>query len=100
MRRKSMKITFEDMNNLNVPKYCRKIMKEDNYPKTLEIYRGEMLCLTVDVEGMSGLRLVENEKEGPVYRKYRPSSFITEARGCTVESLMRLNDEVVGKCHE
>lgn len=66
-----MRITFEDMKEMNVPKYCRKLMEEE-YPKTLEIYRGDMLCLTVDVEKASKLSLVENRKKGPVYEKYIP----------------------------
>lgn len=61
-----MKITFEDMNGMNIPRYCRKIMKED-YPETLEIYRGDMLCLTVDVDKASQLTLNENTL---VYGKY------------------------------
>ena len=60
----------------NVPRYCRKIMKHPNYPKFLELYRGDMLCLTVDVERASKLRLVENEKRGPLYEKYREGSLL------------------------
>lgn len=71
-----MKIDFEDMSGYNVPKYCRKIMKGENYPETLEIYRGEMLCLTVDVVGASKLRLLENENTGPRYVKHIESSFL------------------------
>lgn len=70
-----MKITFEDLRGMNVPAYCRKIMKKD-YPKTLEIYRGEMLCLTVDVEKAAKLKLVENNTRGPVYEKYTDSGFL------------------------
>ena len=44
----------------NVCKYCRKLMKQPDYPKTLELYRDEMLCLTVDVEGAAKLKLDEN----------------------------------------
>ena len=44
----------------NVCRYCRKIMKQPDYPKTLELYRDEMLCLTVDVEKASKLKLDEN----------------------------------------
>lgn len=56
----------------DICRYCRKIMKQPDYPKTLELYRGDMLCMTVDVEGASKLVLVENAKEGPVHRKYAP----------------------------
>lgn len=65
-----MKIDFKDMKGLNIPKYCRKIMKEEGYPKTLEIYRGEMLCLTADVEKCAKLTLDENTL---YYKKYDES---------------------------
>lgn len=42
-------------------------MKEEGYPETLEIYRGDMLCLTVDVDKASQLTLNENTL---VYEKY------------------------------
>ena len=51
----------------NVCKYCRKLMKQPDYPKTLELYRDDMLCLTVDVEAMSKLRLDESTMS---YKKY------------------------------
>ena len=70
-----MKITFEEMEGMNVPKYCRKIMKE-TFPDTLEIYRNDMLCLTVNVAEAAELRLVENENEGPLYKKYVDNGFI------------------------
>lgn len=67
-----MKITIEEV-YINIPKHCRKLMKTEDYPKELEIYRGEMLCLTVDVEKAAELLLVENEEDSPHYRKYYPS---------------------------
>lgn len=48
-------------------KYCRKIMKEPDYPKTLELYRGEMLCLIVDVEKAAKLKLDQDTLR---YSKY------------------------------
>jgi hypothetical protein len=75
-----MKITFEEIGYLNVPQYCRKLIDEENYPKTLEIYRGDMLCLTVDVEGASRLKLVENNKEGPRYEKFSDVDFRRRAQ--------------------
>lgn len=68
-----MKIDFKDMEGFNVPKYCRKLMKKENYPKTLEIYRNDTLCLNVKVEGAAKLRLIENDKIGPFYGKYYDS---------------------------
>lgn len=53
----------------NVCSYCRKIMKRPDYPKTLELYRDEMLCLTVDVEKASKLEIDHTTLR---YRKYRP----------------------------
>lgn len=35
-------------------------MKQPDYPKTLELYRDDMLCLTVDVEKASKLTLDKN----------------------------------------
>lgn len=74
-----MKIDFKDMDGFNVPRYCRKIMKQPDFPEMLEIYREDMLCLTVDVEMASKLRMVENEKTGPKYIKYRDTIY----KGCT-----------------
>lgn len=79
-----MKIQISEVGE-NVPRYCRKIMKQEGYPTTLEIYRSAVLYLTVDVAGASRLRLVENEKEGPLYKKYYESSFIANRR-CHVAS--------------
>lgn len=62
-----MEIQFKDMKGMNVPKYCRKIMKSENFPEILEIYRREMLCLTVDVVKASKLNLDENTL---LYKKY------------------------------
>ena len=48
-----MRIDFkylEDNSYASVTDYCRVLVKNKNYDKTLEVYRGEMLCLTVDVE--------------------------------------------------
>lgn len=80
-----MKIQFSDMKNMNVPRYCRKTMKTGNFPEILEIYRGEMLCLTVDVVKASKLRLIENEKEGPLYKKYYDSGFMGSP-ACNVQT--------------
>lgn len=63
----------------NVCRFCRKLMKQPNYPKTLELYRDGMLCLTVDVEEASKLRLIENEKYGSTYGKYREGSLLKGA---------------------
>lgn len=72
------------MKGMNVPKYCRKLMKKEDYPKTLEIYRENMLCLTVDVTEASKLLLVENSKVGPKYVKYRENPFLKVPAACDV----------------
>jgi hypothetical protein len=77
-----MKLNVDDIPN--VPRYCRQLMKKGNYPKTLELYREEMLCLTVDVVRASKLRLVENEKRGPLYEKHRENSFLKGAEAVYV----------------
>lgn len=66
-----MKIQIKEVPN--VCSYCRRIMRQDGYPKMLELYRDDMLCLTVDVEKAAKLHLVENEKEGPIYKMYSNS---------------------------
>ena len=68
-----MKIQIEKVNP-NVCSYCRKLMKKEDCPKTLEVYRGGMLCLTVDVEKASRLQLVEDDHYFG-YRTYRPTDF-------------------------
>ena len=65
-----MEIMKEDIRKVpNACKFCRKLMELPNPPKTLELYRDEMLCLTVDVEKASKLQIDENTLR---YRKYRP----------------------------
>lgn len=47
-----MKITFDFLENnkySSVTDYCRDLIKQSEFPETLEVYRGEMLCLRVDV---------------------------------------------------
>jgi len=52
-----MKITFKDIGEeYSVCDYCRDLIKTGGYPNTLEVYRGDMLCLTVDVQKASKLR--------------------------------------------
>lgn len=87
-----MKIDFKDMNGFDAARYCRKIMKEEGYPKTLEIYRGDMLCLTVDVEKASKLKLVENDIAGLHYRTYRPTRFSIGPDEVPLQSQSDLND--------
>ena len=54
----------------NVCQYCRKLMKKEGYPKTLELYRDDMLCLTVDVEEAARLKIVENVRLGLYHTEY------------------------------
>jgi hypothetical protein len=82
-----MKIDFKDMKNMNVPQYCRQLTDGENFPDILEIYRGDMLCLTVDVLGASQLKLVENDKVGPRYEKF--SSIDFRKRGQLVDGRVK-----------
>jgi hypothetical protein len=67
-RKVNMRVNIEEVPN--ACKYCRKLMKQQNYPKTLELYRGDMHCLTVDVEKASKLEISENTLQ---YRTHRPN---------------------------
>lgn len=52
-----MRIDFkylEDQRYDSVTDYCR-VLVEGEYPETLEVYRGDMLCLTVRVLAASKL---------------------------------------------
>jgi hypothetical protein len=60
----------------NACNYCRELMKLPEPPKTLKLYRGDMLCLTVDVEGASKLRIVEDNRIGLHYKKYKAEEYI------------------------
>lgn len=46
------KITFDYLTENNYPSvtdYCRDLIKKDAFPDVVEVYRGDMLCLTADV---------------------------------------------------
>ncbi len=61
--------------------YCRQLLEEGHPEDTrLEIYRGEMLCLTIFSVGEGAKwAIIENNKEGPRKRKYE--SFISNRIG-------------------
>lgn len=67
---KDWAIDFEQMDNPDdVCGYCRKLMKKEDPPETLYIYRKDMLCLTVDVPAAAKLKL-----HGTKYVKHRPQT--------------------------
>lgn len=55
-----MKITFDWLEEHDYPSvtdYCRDLVKTRDFPETLEVYRGDMLCLTVtDIKAAAKLR--------------------------------------------
>lgn len=77
-----MKITFKDLEDANCPSvtdYCRLLVSEnlrDYSGETIEVYRGEMKCLTVDNIYIAA----ELEPTGTVWRKVRPRR-LSQARG-------------------
>lgn len=78
-----MKITFKDLEEADcesVTDYCRLLIKQGSSKKTLEVYRGEMLCLTVDVREASKLNVLENKNEGPRFVKYKDTSMSEETK--------------------
>lgn len=65
---------MEELNGLNCSKYSRKLLRQGVDPKEkVEIYRGEMLCLTIKEIGlMANLEIREDSGIGPYYRRYIP----------------------------
>lgn len=62
----------EPKNNSPVLNYCRKLLSEGEDSKTcLEVYRGEMLCLTISEIGEGAkLGIREDEFRGPEFKRY------------------------------
>lgn len=71
---KTIKVNFKDLSkhtNTPVFAYCRKLIKEGVSPETeLEVYRGEMLCLTIRGIGI-GAGLTVKEEPKLRWGKYR-----------------------------
>lgn len=68
-----MKIQIEDMKGKSAYAYCRVLVAE-GYPveEKLEIYRGDMLCITVGSIGWGASHVLrEYSKRGFVTEKYR-----------------------------
>lgn len=64
----------EPKNNSPVFDYCRKLISDGEGEKTiLEVYRGEILCLTIkDIGAGAKLAIREDELRGPELKKYKP----------------------------
>lgn len=76
-----MRIDFkylEDNKYNSVTDYCRVLVKQEDYPKTLNVYRGDMLCLTVDVAKAALLDIQEGKYNGPIFVKYKEPNPMTE----------------------
>lgn len=77
-----MKITFDELEKMkcaSVTDYCRVLMKKDpdKYKdETIEVYRGEMLCLTVT----NVCEAAEVEPTGSGWQKYTGRR---QSNGCT-----------------
>lgn len=86
---KTIKVQLKDITNKDIfetgkePRnhspftdFCRKLIREGEDPRTrLEAYRGETLCLTTIIGEGAQWDILENDKKGPLYRKYRPSPY-------------------------
>lgn len=78
-----MKIDFkylEDNGYNSVTDYCRVLVKQEDFPKTIYIYRDEMLCLTVDTEKAALLDVKEGKGEGPIFVKYKDKKMSEETK--------------------
>lgn len=69
----SIKISFKDLEDSNcqsVTDYCRLLVSENfvDLDQTLEVYRGDMLCLIVN----NIKQAAELYPEGATFRKWRP----------------------------
>lgn len=71
MKRNTLKVQMEDLPNESALDYCRKLITEGTRGNTiLEVYRGPMLCLTINPIS-EGAKLTA---DGKIFRKYRPST--------------------------
>lgn len=70
----TIKIQIEEMKGLTCSKYSRKLISQGVDPKEkIEIYRGEMLCLTIKEIGLAAkLDIRENSKSSPFYGNHKP----------------------------
>lgn len=70
------KITFDELEEMGYPSvtdWCRALVSHNNITEedTIEVYRGDMLCLTVtDIKAASGLY-----PDGVGFKKYRPDRY-------------------------
>lgn len=67
-----MQITFNDLAGMgyeSVTDYCRQLIKDGVDDETLYVYRGDMLCLTVDILGASKLRISDYKWKSYYERK-------------------------------
>ncbi len=74
-----MNITFdflEEHKYSSVTDYCRDLVKTEGYPEYLYVYRGEMLCLTVNVKKAALI-----EPTSSVWQKYAGKRQ-SKGRGC------------------
>lgn len=75
------KLQFNDISKYRTAcDYCRELIKQPEYPMTLHLYRGDMLCLVVDVEGAAKLDLLEGKHDGPRHVKYKDKTMSEETK--------------------
>ncbi len=71
-----MQIQLADIPETRTPilDYCRHLIKEGIHPRTkLNVYRGDILALSVKTINMGAkLTVREDNDSGPYFRKYRP----------------------------
>lgn len=67
---------------VSVTDYCRFLVKQpDPLPNRIEVYRGEMLCMTVtDVAEAAKLMVKEDKNTGPIFVKYKDTKMSAETK--------------------
>ena len=63
-----------DSSNTPILTFCRKLLQEGIEETELLIYRGDMLCLIIDIE--KAAKLTVKEDPSPHFVKYRRPSFV------------------------
>jgi len=63
-----------DSSNTPILTFCRELLKEGTEETELLIYRGDMLCLTVNIE--KAAKLTVKEDPTPHFERYRAPSFV------------------------
>lgn len=88
IRKKSTWEGKEPRNHSPALDYCRKLLKQGVPPEEkLEVYRGEMLAYSMVIGEGAKWKVLENEKEGPRFVKYKENTFLKAKLEAPVETV-------------